>query len=84
MYGYIEENIDLMVDWWEEIMARGERPDVNVHTVVSAHIWTNSRQKEQMGKLLYRIARYDDRYWTLGGEFMNENRYADWFVGNYN
>ena len=36
-----------------------------------------------MGKLLYRIALYDSRYWSLEFNAANENKYAEWFVANY-
>lgn len=84
MYTYIEDNVEFMTDWWEEIMNRGWEPDINLGTVVQARIWTTSRQKEAMGKLLYRIANYDPRYWALGVELPNENKYAEWFSNNYN
>lgn len=65
MYTFIDDNIDLMVDWWEEVMVREIKPEINVGEVVNARIWTNLRQKEQLAKLLYRIAKYDARYWKL-------------------
>lgn len=83
MYSFIDDNIDLMVDWWEEVMTRGLKPDINVRLVVKAHIWNNSRQKEHLGKLLFRISRFDDSYWTLDCDSANESKYAEWFAINY-
>ena len=40
-------------------MNRGWTPDINVVSVVNARIWSTNRQKEAMGKLLFRIAMYD-------------------------
>lgn len=34
-----------MIDWWEEIIVRGYKPNINVQLVVRAHIWSNVRQK---------------------------------------
>lgn len=65
MYTFIGDNIDLMIDWWDEIMARGFKPEINVGLVVNARIWSNSRQKDQLGRMLFRIAKYDERYWRL-------------------
>jgi len=45
MYTFVDDNIDLMTDWWDEIIIRGLKPAVNVRLVVTARIWTNSRQK---------------------------------------
>lgn len=41
------------------------RVEVNVREVVNARIWTNLRQKEHLAKLLFRIAKYDERYWKI-------------------
>lgn len=46
-------------------MIRGLLPNINVGLVVNARIWSNSRQKEQLGRLLYRIGKYDERYWKI-------------------
>ncbi len=65
MYTYVEDSVEFMMDWWEEIMNRGWNPAINLSTVVSARIWSTNRQKESMGKLIYRLALYDERYWVL-------------------
>jgi hypothetical protein len=46
-------------------MVKDIKPEINVREVVNARIWTNLRQKEQLAKLLYRISRYDERYWKI-------------------
>ena len=79
MYKYVQDSVEFMTDWWEEIMNRGWKPEINIYSVVAARIWTTHRQKEAMGKLLYRIAVYDSTYWTLEVPVANENKYAEWF-----
>jgi hypothetical protein len=46
-------------------MIRGLLPNIDVALVVNARIWSNTRQKEQLGRLLFRIAKYDERYWRI-------------------
>jgi hypothetical protein len=45
MYDLIEENIDLMVFWWEEAMFRGMRPQINLKVIAESRIWTTIPQK---------------------------------------
>jgi hypothetical protein len=59
VYAYIEDNINFMVNWWDEIMVRGYKPDINVAMVVDSKIWSSSKQKDLFGALLFRIGRYD-------------------------
>lgn len=63
-------------------MARGLKPEINVGLMVTAHIWQNNRQKEQLAKLLYRLGRYDGRYWGVEAG-VTEGRYVEWFVAGY-
>lgn len=45
MYTYVEDSVEFMMDWWEEIMNRGLYPSINIGSVVSARIWNTNRQK---------------------------------------
>lgn len=45
MFSYVEDSVEFMADWWEEIMNRGFSPEINLASIVSARIWTTNRQK---------------------------------------
>lgn len=64
-------------------MARGLKPDINVGLVASSHIWTNNRQKEMMGRLVYRIGKYESGYWSIHDPTMSESMYSEWFMVNF-
>lgn len=71
-----------MLDWWEEIINRGLKPEINVSLVVTARIWDSFSSKANLAKVLYRIGRYDSTYWEVP-PMMTENEYVNWFVQNY-
>lgn len=82
LYYFIDDHIDLMLDWWEEIINRGLKPEINVSLVVTARIWDSFSSKANLAKVLYRIGRYDSTYWEVP-PMMTENEYVNWFVQNY-
>jgi hypothetical protein len=49
-------------------MVRGYKPDVNVALVVNARIWTNNTEKDRFARLLFRIGKYDSKYWKIPNE----------------
>lgn len=82
LYEFIDGNIELMMDWWEEVMARGLKPQISIIAVAGSHIWNNNRQKELLARLLYRVAHYDSTYWTVP-DGMSESAYSEWFIVNF-
>lgn len=53
MYDLIEDNIDYMVNWWEEAIFRNLKPAINLKTIAESGIWKGNRQKETFAKLVF-------------------------------
>ena len=72
-----------MTNWWQQAMFRNMKPNINIQYVVEARIWKTGKGKEALGKLVYEIGRYDERYWRNISHYQSESDFIVDFAKMY-
>lgn len=64
-YPYIKDRIEILLEWWNEVIERDLHPDINLMDIVESRVWMRSKEINILGKLIYQIGKFDSKYWGL-------------------
>ena len=65
IFRFIENNVEFMVNWWEEAMLRNMHPKVNFKVMAESRFWVTIRHRESFAKLIFELGYYDKQYWQV-------------------